>query len=144
MTQSLPVPHPAPLSGIQIAVLVPCHDEAATVAEVVGAFAAALPGAVIYVLDNNSSDATAAVAAAAGAQVCRVALQGEGNVVRRGFADVEADIYVLVDGDATYDAGAAPALVRKLIDERLDMVVGARRDQQQAAYRPGHRLGTCC
>ncbi|WP_234421357.1 glycosyltransferase family 2 protein, partial [Xanthomonas fragariae] len=110
-------------------------------ASVVGDFAAALPGSVIYVLDNNSSDATASIAAAAGAQVCRVALQGKGNVVRRGFADVEADIYVLVDGDATYDASAAPALVRKLMDERLDMVVGARRDQQQAAYRPGHRLG---
>ncbi|MDG4488399.1 glycosyltransferase [Xanthomonas vesicatoria] len=141
MTHALPVAHPAHLSGFRIAVLVPCHNEAATVADVVGDFAAALPGAAIHVLDNNSSDATASNAAAAGAQVCRVALQGKGNVVRRGFADVEADIYVLVDGDATYDAAAAPALVRKLIDERLDMVVGARRDQQQAAYRPGHRLG---
>ncbi|WP_115553202.1 glycosyltransferase [Xanthomonas arboricola] len=141
MTDALPVVHPAHLSGFRIAVLVPCHNEAATVADVVGDFAVALPGAVIHVLDNNSSDATASNAAAAGAQVCRVALQGKGNVVRRGFADVEADIYVLVDGDATYDAAAAPALVRKLIDERLDMVVGARRDQQQAAYRPGHRLG---
>lgn len=130
-----------PVPGIRIAVLVPCHNEAATVASVVGAFAAALPGAAIHVLDNNSSDTTATVAAAAGAQVNRVALQGKGNVVRRGFADVEADIYVLVDGDATYDAAAAPVLVRKLIDERLDMVVGARRDQQQAAYRPGHRIG---
>ncbi len=130
-----------PVPGIRIAVLVPCHNEAATVASVVAAFAAALPGAAIHVLDNNSSDATATIAAAAGAQVCRVALQGKGNVVRRGFADVEADIYVLVDGDATYDAAAAPALVRKLIDEGLDMVVGARREQQQAAYRPGHRVG---
>ncbi|WP_349779235.1 glycosyltransferase [Xanthomonas sp. WHRI 7065] len=141
MTDAMTVVSPVPVPGIRIAVLVPCHNEAATVASVVAAFAAALPGAAIHVLDNNSSDATATIAAAAGAQVCRVALQGKGNVVRRGFADVEADIYVLVDGDATYDAAAAPALVRKLIDERLDMVVGARRDQQQAAYRPGHRIG---
>ncbi|WP_159096700.1 glycosyltransferase, partial [Xanthomonas fragariae] len=102
------VAHPAPWFEIRIAVLMPCHNQAATVASVVGDFAAALPGSVIYVLDNNSSDATASIAAAAGAQVCRVALQGKGNVVRRGFADVEADIYVLVDGDATYDASAAP------------------------------------
>lgn len=132
---------PDTFAGIRIAVLVPCHNEAATIAAVVGDFAVALPRAAIHVLDNNSSDATAAIAVAAGAQVRRVALQGKGNVVRRGFADVDADIYVLVDGDATYDAAAAPALVRKLISEQLDMVVGARRDQQQAAYRPGHRLG---
>ncbi|WP_407469702.1 glycosyltransferase [Xanthomonas campestris pv. raphani] len=132
---------PDTFAGIRIAVLVPCHNEAATIAAVVGDFAAALPQAAIHVLDNNSSDATAAIAVAAGAQVRRVALQGKGNVVRRGFADVDADIYVLVDGDATYDAAAAPALVRKLLSEQLDMVVGARRDQQQAAYRPGHRLG---
>lgn len=144
MTDTVSSPHPALASGIRIAVLVPCNNEAATVAEVVGAFAAALPGAVVHVLDNNSSDATAAVAAAAGAQVSRVALKGKGNVVRRGFADVEADIYVLVDGDATYDAAAAPILVRKLVDERLDMVVGARRDQQQAAYRPVIASATYC
>ncbi|BBK01992.1 glycosyltransferase [Xanthomonas campestris] len=132
---------PDTFAGIRIAVLVPCHNEAATIAAVVGDFAVALPRAAIHVLDNNSSDATAAIAVAACAQVRRVALQGKGNVVRRGFADVDADIYVLVDGDATYDAAAAPALVRKLLSEQLDMVVGARRDQQQAAYRPGHRLG---
>ncbi|WP_434988589.1 glycosyltransferase family 2 protein [Xanthomonas melonis] len=145
MTDILPVTYPvsspASSTALRIAVLVPCHNEAATIATVVGDFSAALPDAAIHVLDNNSSDATAAIASAAGARVSRVALQGKGNVVRRGFADVEADIYVLVDGDATYDAAAAPGLVRKLIDERLDMVVGARRDQQQAAYRPGHRLG---
>ncbi|HBK44955.1 MAG TPA: glycosyl transferase [Xanthomonadaceae bacterium] len=127
--------------GLRIAVLVPCHNEAATVAKVVRDFAAQLPHASVHVLDNNSSDATAERAREAGAQVQPVASQGKGNVVRRGFADVEADVYVLVDGDDTYDAGAAPAMVRRLVEEGLDMVVGARRDQQQAAYRPGHRFG---
>jgi len=128
-------------AGLRVAVVVPCHNEAATIAKVVGDFAAALPDAAIHVFDNNSRDATAAQARAAGAQVHAVGLQGKGNVVRRAFADVEADIYVMVDGDDTYDASAAPALVERLLAEGLDMVVGARRDQAQAAYRPGHRVG---
>lgn len=128
-------------AGLRVAVVVPCHNEAATIAKVVGDFAVALPDAAIHVFDNNSRDATAAQARAAGAQVHAVGLQGKGNVVRRAFADVEADIYVMVDGDDTYDASAAPALVERLLAEGLDMVVGARRDQAQAAYRPGHRVG---
>jgi glycosyltransferase involved in cell wall biosynthesis len=132
---------PSDIAGLRVAVVVPCHNEAATIAKVVGDFASALPGAVIHVFDNNSRDATAAQARAAGAQVHAVGLQGKGNVVRRAFADVDADVYVMVDGDDTYDASAAPALVERLLGEGLDMVVGARRDQAQAAYRPGHRFG---
>jgi len=132
---------PAALQGLRIAVLVPCHDEAATIAKVVADFGAVLPGAAIHVLDNNSRDDTAALAQAAGAHVLTVPLQGKGNVVRRAFADVEADLYVLVDGDDTYEAAAAPALAQRLVADGLDMVVGARRDQEQAAYRPGHRVG---
>ena len=104
-------------------------------------FRAALPSAVVYVYDNNSTDNTVAVALAAGAVVRRETYQGKGHVVRRMFNDVEADVYVLVDGDATYDAASAPAMVDKLIGERLDMVVGARVDRDQAAYRRGHRAG---
>lgn len=132
--------HP-PAHPPRIAVIVPCHDEAATIAKVVGDFAAALPAAAIHVFDNNSGDATAERARAAGATVRTVTLQGKGNVIRRAFADIDADLYVLVDGDDTYDAAAAPALVARLLDDGLDMVVGARRDQSQAAYRPGHRFG---
>ncbi|HYG07018.1 MAG TPA: glycosyltransferase family 2 protein [Stenotrophomonas sp.] len=126
---------------LRIAVIVPCHDEAATIAKVVGDFRAALPSASVHVFDNNSADDTAARARAAGAQLRAVTLQGKGNVIRRAFADIEADVYVLVDGDDTYDATAAPALVARLLDEGLDMVVGARRGQAEAAYRPGHRFG---
>ncbi|MFT4249312.1 MAG: glycosyltransferase family 2 protein [Pseudomonas sp.] len=131
----------SPATGLRVAVIVPCHNEAATIAKVVGDFAASLPQAVVHVFDNNSSDGTAERAHAAGARVHRVSLQGKGNVIRRGFADIEADAYVLVDGDDTYDAGAAPQLLRRLLAERLDMVVGVRRDQVRAAYRPGHRIG---
>jgi glycosyltransferase involved in cell wall biosynthesis len=127
---------------LRIAVLLPCHDEAAAVAQTVAGFRAALPGATIYVYDNNSRDRTAQVAAAAGATVRTERMQGKGHVVRRMFADIEADIYVMADGDATYDAAAAPELVRRLVEERLDMVVGARRSEvDEAAYRRGHRLG---
>lgn len=125
----------------RIAVLVPCHNEAATIGRVVADFAAQLPAASIHVFDNNSSDATIERARAAGAQVRQVALQGKGNVVRRLFADVEADVYVLVDGDATYDAAMAPALIARLLHDGLDMVVGARRSDEAAAYRAGHRFG---
>ena len=125
----------------QVAVLVPCFNEERAIAKVVAAFRAALPDAVVYVYDNNSTDGTVAAAREAGAVVRRETHQGKGYVVRRMFNDVEADIYVLVDGDATYDAPSAPAMVAKLVDERLDMVVGARIDREEAAYRRGHRAG---
>ncbi len=125
----------------RIAVLVPCYNEEAAVATVVADFRNALPAAEIYVYDNNSRDRTAAVARDAGAIVRSERRQGKGHVVRRMFADVEADIYVLVDGDATYDAPSAPRMIDKLLDEHLDMVVGLRIDQSQAAYRLGHRTG---
>jgi glycosyltransferase involved in cell wall biosynthesis len=125
----------------RIAVLVPCYNEEAAVATVVADFRKALPSAEVYVYDNNSRDRTAAVAREAGAIVRSERRQGKGNVVRRMFADVEADIYVLVDGDATYDAPSAPRMIDKLLDQHLDMVVGLRVDQVQAAYRLGHRTG---
>ncbi len=126
---------------LSVAVILPCYNEAAAIAQTVADFRAALPGAAIYVYDNNSSDATREIAAAAGAIVRTERMQGKGNVVRRMFADVDADIYVMADGDATYDAAAAPDLVKLLIDEQLDMVVGARKSEVEAAYRRGHRLG---
>lgn len=125
----------------RIAVLVPCYNEEAAVATVVADFRKALPRAEIYVYDNNSRDNTAAVAREAGAIVRSERRQGKGHVVRRMFADVEADIYVLVDGDATYDAPSAQRMIDKLLEEHLDMVVGLRIDQSQAAYRLGHRTG---
>ena len=124
-----------------IAVIIPSYNEAASISRVVTAFHAALPEATVYVFDNNSTDRTVAIAAASGAVVRHETLQGKGNVVRRAFADVEADIYVLVDGDDTYDAGAAPAMVQVLIAGRLDMVTGKRVAEAAGAYRPGHRLG---
>ena len=124
-----------------IAVLIPCHDEAATVAAVVQGFRRSLPDAAIYVFDNRSTDDTAHLAKAAGAEVRPVALLGKGNVVRRMFADVEAEVYVMADGDDTYDAAAAGGLVDKLLAEGLDMVVGSRTSDETAAYRSGHRLG---
>lgn len=129
------------LSGLDIAVLIPCYNEEATVAEVVAGFRQALPGAVVYVYDNNSADATRARAAAAGAVVRSEPGQGKGHVVRRMFADVDADIYVLADGDATYDASAAGRLVQTLINDRVDMVVGARRANGAQAYPRGHVFG---
>jgi len=126
---------------LRVAVLVPCYNEAASIEAVVRDFHRVLPLAEIYVYDNNSTDDTAARAAAAGAIVRRERLQGKGNVVRRMFADIDADAYVLVDGDATYDAGDAPAMVELLLADRLDMVNGTRIADRQAAYRPGHRLG---
>jgi glycosyltransferase involved in cell wall biosynthesis len=124
-----------------VAVMVPCFNEEAAVGSVVENFRAALPQAAIYVYDNNSTDRTVELARAAGAIVRREAHQGKGNVVRRMFADVDADVFVLVDGDATYDAGSARALIARLIEDRLDMVVAARVHGEEAAYRPGHRLG---
>lgn len=125
----------------RIAVLLPCYNEEAAIAQTVAGFRAALPNATIYVYDNNSKDRTVEVARTAGAVVRSERMQGKGNVVRRMFADVDADVYVMADGDATYDAEAAPQLVRRLIDEQLDMVVGSRVTQQDAAYRRGHVMG---
>ena len=121
--------------------LVPCFNEGAAVATVVADFRKALPSAEIFVYDNNSTDRTIAVARAAGAQVRSERRQGKGHVVRRMFADIDADIYVLVDGDATYDAASAPRMIDALLSEHLDMVVGLRVDQAAAAYRRGHRTG---
>jgi glycosyltransferase involved in cell wall biosynthesis len=125
----------------RIAVLVPCYNEELAIAQVVNDFRAQLPAATIFVFDNNSSDGTVAAARAAGAEVFREPHQGKGHVVRRMFTDVEADIYVLVDGDATYDAPSVRIMIERLLDERLDMVVGARVDREVAAYRAGHRAG---
>jgi glycosyltransferase involved in cell wall biosynthesis len=130
-----------PTGRYEIAVLVPCYNEEHAIAKVVADFRAALPGATVYVYDNNSTDGTAAAARAAGAVVRRETHQGKGYVVRRMFNDVEADIYVLVDGDATYDAPSAPKMIAKLFDDRLDMVVATRVDTEVKAYRPGHRTG---
>jgi len=125
----------------RIAVLIPCFNEAAAISAVVAGFKAALPAAKIYVFDNNSTDQTISVAAAAGALVRKESLQGKGNVVRRMFADVEADVYVMVDGDSTYDPEFAESMVKLLLTERLDMVVAARVASESAAYRHGHRFG---
>jgi Glycosyl transferase family 2 len=124
-----------------IAVLIPCRNEAPTIAKVVADFIAALPQAIIYVYDNDSSDGSVIRARAAGAIVQREPMPGKGNVVRRMFADVDADVYVLVDGDDTYDAADAPRLVRELLDNGLDMVNGRRVTQATAAFRRGHRFG---
>jgi len=125
----------------RIAVLIPCYNEAAAIPAVVRDFRAELPGAAIYVYDNNSRDGTAAAAGAAGAIVRTERLQGKGHVIRRMFADIEADAYVLVDGDDTYSAASSPAMVRLLLDEGLDMVNGTRASEAGAAYRRGHRFG---
>jgi glycosyltransferase involved in cell wall biosynthesis len=125
----------------KVAVILPCYNEEAAIAQTVAAFRAALPGAVIYVYDNNSRDRTVAVAREAGAIVRSERMQGKGNVVRRMFADVDADIYVMADGDATYDASAAPAMIDKVLSDGLDMVVGTRIHEAADAYRRGHVLG---
>lgn len=125
----------------RIAVLVPCYNEAEAITSVVRDFASALPEATIYVYDNNSRDETRARAAQAGAVVRTEGHQGKGNVVRRMFADIEADVYVLVDGDGTYDAPSARAMVDHLLTNSLDMVNGARVPVAAAAFRPGHVFG---
>lgn len=124
-----------------VAVLIPCYNEAVAIGQVVTDFRAALPEAEIYVYDNNSTDGTAEIARDAGAIVRIETQQGKGSVVRRMFADIEADIYVMVDGDNTYEAAAAPRLIDKLQAETLDMVSGCRVTEIQEAYRPGHRFG---
>jgi glycosyltransferase involved in cell wall biosynthesis len=128
-------------ADLDIAVILPCYNESAAIGGVVRDFRQALPEAAIYVYDNNSTDDTAAVAEAAGARVRHEAMQGKGNVVRRAFADVEADVYVMADGDGTYDAARAAELVDLLLDRQLDMVVGTRADDSPEAYRRGHRAG---
>ena len=125
----------------QIAVLVPCYNEEAAIATVVRDFRAALPDATVYVYDNNSKDRTSARAREAGAVVRSEAHQGKGNVVRRMFADIEADIYVLVDGDDTYDAGASPRMIAQMIADGADLLTARRIHTDAAAYRPGHVLG---
>jgi len=122
-------------------VIVPCYNEEVAIGRVIAGFRAALPGADIIVYDNNSRDRTAEAARSAGAVVRRETLQGKGHVIRRAFADTEADIYVLVDGDDTYDPASAPAMVRLLVEERLDMVTGTRVGGGAGAYRAGHQLG---
>jgi glycosyltransferase involved in cell wall biosynthesis len=125
----------------RIAVLLPCFNEEAAIAATVRGFRDALAGATVYVYDNNSRDRTRQVAAEAGAVVRSEKQQGKGNVVRRMFADVDADVYVMADGDLTYDPAAAPAMVEMLLADQLDMVVGTRRHEVKDAYRGGHVLG---
>ena len=125
----------------RIAVLLPCHNEETAIESTVAGFRAAIPGACVYVYDNNSVDRTIEVASEAGAIVRSERMQGKGSVVRRMFADVDADIYVMADGDATYDAASAPLLIKRMVDEQLDMVVGSRVHEAAEAYRRGHRFG---
>ena len=128
-------------SPLSVAVLIPCHNEEHAIRKVIADFREALPAAVIYVYDNNSTDRTVELARVAGARVYSEPLQGKGHVVRRMFSDIDADIYVLVDGDDTYSAATAEPMIRKLIDERLDMMTGTRVTEIIDAYRRGHRLG---
>ena len=125
----------------RIAVLLPCFNEEATIAATVEGFRAALPSAQVYVYDNNSRDRTREIATAGGALIRSERQQGKGHVVRRMFADVDADVYVMADGDLTYDPKSAQAMVDLLLDEQLDMVVGTRKHQEKEAYRGGHVLG---
>jgi len=134
-------PRDDPPENVEIAILIPCYNEAATIADVVSDFRTALPHATIYVYDNNSTDDTVAVAQRAGAIVRAENRQGKGHVVRRMFTNVEADIYILVDGDDTYEASAAPRMVNAMLDDGLDMVTGVRRHENEAAYRAGHQFG---
>lgn len=136
-----PEGRPGLVEGARVAVLIPCFNEEAAIGRVVEDMRSALPEATIYVYDNNSRDATVETATAAGAVVRGERKQGKGNVVRRMFADIDADAYVLLDGDATYDAASAPAMVERLLTERLDMVVGCRVHTAAEAYRPGHQFG---
>jgi len=129
------------LNDYSIAVVIPCYNEGVAISKVVEDFSYHLPTASIYVFDNNSSDDTIEKALTAGAHVYSVKNQGKGNVVRRMFADINADIYVMVDGDATYDASCAPNMIKKLLSEQLDMVVGVRKHEAAEAYRPGHTFG---
>jgi glycosyltransferase involved in cell wall biosynthesis len=131
----LPSPQP------RIAVLLPCYNEEAAIGQTIAGFKKALPGASIYVYDNNSRDKTVEKAKKAGVIVRTERMQGKGHVVRRMFADINADVYVMADGDLTYDPKAAPAMVKQLLEEQLDMVVGTRQHEAKEAYRGGHVLG---
>jgi glycosyltransferase involved in cell wall biosynthesis len=124
-----------------VAVLLPCYNEEATIGATVDGFREALPGATVYVYDNNSTDLTREIAAKAGAVVRSERQQGKGHVVRRMFADIDAEVYVMADGDLTYDPKAAPEMVALLLSEQLDMVVGTRKHEEKEAYRGGHVLG---
>lgn len=126
---------------VKVAILIPCYNEEQTEASVVKDVKSCLPEADIYVYDNNSKDKTAEIAAKSGAIVRTETRQGKGNVVRRMFADVEADVYVMVDGDATYDMKAVPNMIKVLLEEKLDMVVGIRSETDEKSYRNGHRNG---
>ena len=138
----MPDPDASALDRLSVAVMLPCYNEEVAIAGVVGDFRKALPTARVYVYDNNSTDRTAARAGAAGATVCAEPIQGKGQVVRRMFADIDADIYVMADGDGTYDAFGAPALIARLVADNLDMVVGSRLDSDdREAFRSGHRFG---
>ncbi len=141
MSSSQILAEAAAMDRYEVAVLVPCYNEERAIGKVIGDFRAALPAATIYVYDNNSRDGTIEAAKRAGAVVRRETHQGKGYVVRRMFNDIEADVYVLVDGDATYDAPSAPAMIAKLLADRLDMVVATRVDRDDKAYRRGHRAG---
>ena len=126
---------------VRVAVLIPCYNEQASIGRVVREFRTVIPAAAVYVYDNNSTDRTAEIAAEAGAVVRHEPMQGKGHVVCRMFGEIEADVYLLADGDGTYDASSAPALIRRLVSERLDMLCAARIGTDAAAYRRGHRLG---
>ena len=142
--QSAPLATPSlqgPDEALRVAIIIPCHNEAQTIADVVSGFREALPDARVYVFDNNSTDGTAREAARAGARVFREKRQGKGHVVRRMFADIEADIYLMADGDGTYSPEDAEALVNTLLTERVDMVVGTRRHVTVDAGRKGHAFG---
>ncbi|MBV9219348.1 MAG: glycosyltransferase [Methylobacteriaceae bacterium] len=144
MRDSLSASPSAPGEGaepVAVAVVIPCFNEAAAIGGVIGDFRAALPDARICVFDNKSSDATAEVARAAGAEVYSEPRKGKGHVVRRMFADIDADVYVMADGDGTYDAASAPRLVAAIVEDRMDMVIGAREDVHRQAHRKGHALG---
>src|ERR1700678_2802170 len=130
-----------PANQPRVAVLIPCRNEEAAIGKVVSDFKRSLPEATVYVYDNNSTDHTILEARAAGAVVRRERLQGKGHVVRRMFADVDADIYLLVDGDDTYDATVAPGMLKTLVESQSDMVSAARYGAAREAYRPGHRFG---
>jgi len=127
--------------ALKIAILIPCYNESSTIKDIVLSFRKVLPEAEVYVYDNNSTDDTAGIAEKAGAVVRKETNQGKGNVVRRMFGDIDADIYILTDGDGTYDASAAPILVERLITNKLDFVNGARQAATEDSYRPGHRIG---
>ncbi|MFT8735975.1 MAG: glycosyltransferase family 2 protein [Zymomonas mobilis] len=128
-------------AALKVAVLLPCHNEEAAIGKTVAAFRHVLPDATVYVYDNNSTDNTIAVARQNNAVTRSERLQGKGHVVRRMFADIDADVYILADGDATYDASAAPKMVKMLYEQGLDMVVGIRQSVSDQAYRPGHQMG---